>query len=811
MIQPRVDRAGRYVGITLDAPNVNGAIFWDWQANSVVWIHPGDPAAPFAHIASLKRRWLGVQWNEGPYPPPFYRIYPDVPSSAVDLGTGATFPADATTVHGSGNWIQNPADLGDQWAVFLHYGSLVPTGTWLAPGGMVLMTENGQRRLLAHSYNTSANYTFYSFAKFSPDGNYVLFTSDMNGSARSDVFLAELPTSATPAGPSISTLTPSSVSVGTAGFALTVTGSNLTPNSIVQWNGSSRATTFSGGAQLQATILANDVVNSSTAQVTVLTPAPGGGLSNALPFTIAPSFQASVVRAGTGSGTVTSMPAGINCGTFCAASYVSGTAVTLTATPDVNSTVGTWSGCDIVTGSQCTVTVTSARTVTAAFQAQTATPPSVSMSSPTAGTQVAGGVPISASATSPVGIAGVQFQLDSVNLGAEVTTAPYTMTWNTASVANGAHALAAVARDTTLIRTTSVTVGVTVGNPVIISSVTMSSSTSSSAGVAWTTNMPSTSQIEYGLTTSYGTSTSLDTASVTVHAVTPANLASGTLYHCRVKSQDAIGILAISDDFTFTTLPAPSTTTPTTSTTAPAATGPITQPVVWANLANASATGGSLQKMSGCDGCFDAGAISQQQISSGTGYIEFTATETGALRYAGVAHAFTPNNQDTIDFAFRFQTGVAEVREMGVYRTDVPFISGDVFRIIVVSGTVRYYKNGTLVYTSTVAATYPLVGATALATLYATVTNATIGTSTSIVSIPLAPAAWRILPPATPRGNSLNAAAVVTSATASVMLSGAGRFYDRSDDLTAKRTRYWRGQTVAATVFVSPRAKVGVS
>src|SRR2546427_6616423 len=49
---------------------------------------------------------------------------------------------------------------------------------------------------LFRSYNTSANYTFYSFAKFSPDGNYVLFTSDMNGSARSDVYLAELPTSA---------------------------------------------------------------------------------------------------------------------------------------------------------------------------------------------------------------------------------------------------------------------------------------------------------------------------------------------------------------------------------------------------------------------------------------------------------------------------------------------------------------------------------------------------------------------------------------------------------------------------------------
>jgi hypothetical protein len=216
--------------------------------------------------------------------------------------------------------------------------------------------------------------------------------------------------------------------------------------------------------------------------------------------------------------------------------------------------------------------------------------------------------------------------------------------------------------------------------------------------------------------------------------------------------------------------------------------------------------------MSGCDGCFDAGAISQQQISSGTGYIEFTATETGALRYAGLAHAFAPNNQDTLDFAFRFQIGIAEVREMGVYRTNVSFISGDVFRIIVAAGTVRYYKNGTPVYTSTAAATYPLVGATALATLYATVTNATIANASPTgVSIPLAPTAWRILPAATPSGNSLKMGAVVTSAKVPGMLSAAGRLSDSSGESTAKRTRSWRDHRVAATVFVSPRVKVGVS
>jgi hypothetical protein len=202
MIQPRIDRGGRYIGITLDSPWQNGGLFWDWLTNTTVWRHlPVSTAQPFAHIASLNRRWLGVSWNES-YPPPFYHIFPDVPYSVSDLGTGATAPANSNLTHGSGNWIQNPLDLNDQWAVFVHYGANQepdPSYAWLAPGAMVLITENGQRRILAHPYNPNSNYTFYSFAKFSPDGAYVLFTSNMsadpitNPTLRSDVFLAELP------------------------------------------------------------------------------------------------------------------------------------------------------------------------------------------------------------------------------------------------------------------------------------------------------------------------------------------------------------------------------------------------------------------------------------------------------------------------------------------------------------------------------------------------------------------------------------------------------------------------------------------
>jgi hypothetical protein len=74
-------------------------------------------------------------------------------------------------------------------------------------------------------------------------------------------------------------------------------------------------------------------------------------------------------------------------------------------------------------------------------------PPTVSITAPVSGATVAGTITVSASAADNVGVVGVQFKLDGANLGTEVTTAPYAVSWNTASVPNGVHTLTAVARD----------------------------------------------------------------------------------------------------------------------------------------------------------------------------------------------------------------------------------------------------------------------------------------------------------------------------------------------------------------------------
>lgn len=86
--------------------------------------------------------------------------------------------------------------------------------------------------------------------------------------------------------PVITSLNPPSKTVGSAGFNLTVNGANFVGGSTVQYNGSNRQTTFVSATQLQATITAADVSNVGNFPVTVVNPAPGGGTSNSVIFSV---------------------------------------------------------------------------------------------------------------------------------------------------------------------------------------------------------------------------------------------------------------------------------------------------------------------------------------------------------------------------------------------------------------------------------------------------------------------------------------------------------------------------------------------
>jgi len=109
-----------------------------------------------------------------------------------------------------------------------------------------------------------------------------------------------------------------------------------------------------------------------------------------------------------------------------------------------------------------------------------------------------------------------------------------------------------------------------------ISNVTASMITTSGANVGWTTDVPATSQVEYGTTTAYGTMTTLNASLVTSHSVSLTGLSTSTLYHYRVHSKNSSGVEAISADAAFQTSNTTDTTPPTVSITAPAANASLT-------------------------------------------------------------------------------------------------------------------------------------------------------------------------------------------------------------------------------------------
>ena len=92
------------------------------------------------------------------------------------------------------------------------------------------------------------------------------------------------------------------------------------------------------------------------------------------------------------------------------------------------------------------------------------TPPTVQIVAPASGTQVNNIITVTADATDNAGVAGVQFLVDGQPVGPEDATASYALTWDTRTVANGAHTLTAIARDTSGNTTVSAPITVNVAN-----------------------------------------------------------------------------------------------------------------------------------------------------------------------------------------------------------------------------------------------------------------------------------------------------------------------------------------------------------
>lgn len=155
--------------------------------------------------------------------------------------------------------------------------------------------------------------------------------------------------------PVVTAVSPSVITAGSPAPALVVTGTNFTAASRVHWNGTERPTTFTSATSLSAVLTASDVAAAGSANVTVVTPAPGGGTSNAL----AVSIQAPLTPAPTLS---VISPTGATVGGAAVA-------VTLTGTNFTSNTVARWNGMaratTFVNSTTLTMAVTAADIATA--------------------------------------------------------------------------------------------------------------------------------------------------------------------------------------------------------------------------------------------------------------------------------------------------------------------------------------------------------------------------------------------------------------------------------------------------------------
>ena len=150
--------------------------------------------------------------------------------------------------------------------------------------------------------------------------------------------------------------------------AATTQGSCIQSNGIVTCNIGALASAFDAAVTITVTptalgTITNQMRVSATEQDLV-------SMNNTATqaTTVAPVFTLSVSKAGTGTGTVTSNVGGIDCGSSCSLASVSGTVVSLTATPTGSSTFGGWSGsCTSADPTSCTVTLNSDQSVTATF------------------------------------------------------------------------------------------------------------------------------------------------------------------------------------------------------------------------------------------------------------------------------------------------------------------------------------------------------------------------------------------------------------------------------------------------------------
>jgi 6-phosphogluconolactonase (cycloisomerase 2 family) len=238
----------------------------------------------------------------------------------------ATIPAAATASAGTAAVIvTNPAPGGGTSNAVnftISASNPVPTITTISPASAVagspagfmltvngtnfvaasLVTFGGTTRTTTFVTSTQLTASIDAAAIAAPGTMTVTVTNPAPGGGTSNPVNFTISGGPNPV-PTISSLSPNVATFGGPAFTLTVYDTvgnpSFVPGSVIRWNGTDRLTAFGSSFRLTAQIPASDIAATGTAAVAVFNPAPGGGVSNSLTFTIAPGgvFPVSVAIA----------------------------------------------------------------------------------------------------------------------------------------------------------------------------------------------------------------------------------------------------------------------------------------------------------------------------------------------------------------------------------------------------------------------------------------------------------------------------------------------------------------------------------
>lgn len=275
-----------------------GGAMFTLTVNGSNFMAPSNPAVP-QQAGSI------VEFNTSPHPTTFVNANQLTATiNASDILTAGCNSVTVYTPNGVGGFIFSPS------VSFAVSKSGVPLICAISPATAV---QNGP----AFTLNViGANFTGGSAVQFDGSavptttvsssalqaqiptmslakvGAFPVTVSNGSGSATSPAVNFQV----TAAAPTITSLSPSTSAAGGAAFALTVTGTNYTQDTVIEWDGSPRVTKFNNATTLTAQIQAADIANAGTNSVVAVNPQGIGAASAPFPFLVTASGAAMAAK-----------------------------------------------------------------------------------------------------------------------------------------------------------------------------------------------------------------------------------------------------------------------------------------------------------------------------------------------------------------------------------------------------------------------------------------------------------------------------------------------------------------------------------